>query len=94
MSHGIYEWVMAHMNGSWHIWMGRGVHEWVMSYMNESWYLPMRELVCILLCRWMSDVEWMSESFVYMYMDESYTCKRMSHTYVYVYIYICIYINS
>jgi len=27
-SHGTHEWVMAHMNESWHTWMSHGIHEW------------------------------------------------------------------
>jgi len=35
---GTYEWVMSHMNESWHIWMSHGTYEWVMAHMNESWH--------------------------------------------------------
>jgi len=38
MSHGTYEWVMAHMNESWRIWMSHGTYEWVMAHMKESWH--------------------------------------------------------
>ena len=35
-SHVTYEWVMSHINESYHIWMSHVPHQWVMSYMNES----------------------------------------------------------
>ena len=35
MSHGTYEWVMAHMNESWHIWMSHGTYEWVICHVLE-----------------------------------------------------------
>jgi len=39
MSHGTCEWVMAHVNESWHIWRSHGTY--VMAHMNESWHLWM-----------------------------------------------------
>ena len=36
-----YEWVMARMNESCHIWMSHGTYEWVMARMNESWHVWM-----------------------------------------------------
>jgi len=39
MSHGTYEWVMTHINESWHIWMSHGTHQWVMAHMNGSWHI-------------------------------------------------------
>ena len=33
--HVTYEWVMAHMHESCHIWMSHGTHEWVMSHARE-----------------------------------------------------------
>ena len=38
ISHGTHEWVLAHMNESWRIWMSHGTHEWVMAHMDESWH--------------------------------------------------------
>ena len=38
------EWVMSHMNASWHIWMSHVTYEWDMSRMNEmneSWHIWM-----------------------------------------------------
>jgi len=31
MSHVTYEWALAHMNETWHIWMSHGTYVWVMS---------------------------------------------------------------
>ena len=37
----IYEWVMSHMNESWHIWMSHVTYEWVMSHIYESIHIWM-----------------------------------------------------
>ena len=45
MSHGTYEWVMAHLNESWHIWMSYVTYEWVMwcytisCRIREEWFV-------------------------------------------------------
>ena len=41
-SASVNEWVVAHMNASWHIWMRHGTYECVMAHMNESWHIWMR----------------------------------------------------
>jgi len=39
MSHGTYEWVMVHMNASWHIWMSNG---YVMNEICLEWHASCR----------------------------------------------------
>jgi len=54
------EWIMAHMNESWHIWMSHVAYEWVMAHIFE--------ITDITIPHWMSHVayEW-----VMSHMNES-----------------------
>jgi len=55
-THGTYEWVMAHLNDSCHLWkhMNESCHiwirhityEWVMSHVNESYHIWMSHVTC------------------------------------------------
>jgi len=40
MSHGTYEWVMVHMNESWHIWMSHGTYEHARPSANSTTKMP------------------------------------------------------
>jgi len=46
MSHVTYEWVMSHMNDSYHIWKSLDTYEWVMTHMNLSCHMWMGHVTC------------------------------------------------
>jgi len=50
MSHGTYELVMAHMNGSWYICMSHGAYDWVMSAVIHAGFV---HSICIHVCVFM-----------------------------------------
>jgi len=79
-----YEWVMVHINESWHIWMSHGTYEWVMAldmthYQSHTWMSHIKSHI------------WMSKWAIHMCHDSfSHTYERVlpmchdsfSHIYV------------